>query len=66
MEAIYEERESTVEGVAGEVDAAEVELRVRGHLELVRRLAWKYRWTGLSLEELMSEGNVGLVEAARR
>ncbi|GMU00601.1 RNA polymerase sigma factor RpoH [Corallococcus caeni] len=66
MEAIYEERESTVELVGAEVDSAEVEMRVRGHLELVRRLAWKYRWTGLSLEELMSEGNVGLVEAARR
>ncbi|NRD55771.1 sigma-70 family RNA polymerase sigma factor [Corallococcus sp. AB018] len=67
MEAIYEELESTVEGVeTTEVDSAEVEMRVRGHLELVRRLAWKYRWTGLSLEELMSEGNVGLVEAARR
>lgn len=44
----------------------QVEARVRSHLELVQRLAWKYRWTGLSLDELVAEGNVGLMEAARR
>jgi RNA polymerase sigma-32 factor len=43
-----------------------VEARVRAHLELVQRLAWKYRWTGLPLEELVGEGNVGLMEAAGR
>jgi RNA polymerase sigma-32 factor len=43
-----------------------VEARVRGHLDLVQRLAWKYRWTGLPADELVSEGNVGLMEAARR
>ncbi|MCY1017201.1 sigma-70 family RNA polymerase sigma factor [Pyxidicoccus sp. MSG2] len=43
-----------------------VEARVRQHLELVQRLAWKYRWTGLPLEELVGEGNVGLMEAAGR
>ncbi|QDE80772.1 RNA polymerase subunit sigma-32 [Myxococcus xanthus] len=48
------------------VTAEVVEARVRGHLELVRRLAWKYRWTGLSMEELVAEGNVGLMEAAGR
>ena len=46
MEAIYEERVSTVEVVDAGVDAAEVESRVRGHLELVRRLAWKSRGRG--------------------
>ncbi|MCP3102157.1 sigma-70 family RNA polymerase sigma factor [Myxococcus sp. K15C18031901] len=49
-----------------EVPGEVVEARVREHLELVQRLAWKYRWTGLSLDELVSEGNVGLMEAARR
>ncbi|MBJ6760076.1 sigma-70 family RNA polymerase sigma factor [Myxococcaceae bacterium JPH2] len=44
----------------------QVEARVRGHLELVQRLAWKYRWTGLPLDELVAEGNVGLMEAASR
>ncbi len=43
-----------------------VEARVRAHLDLVQRLAWKYRWTGLALEELVAEGNVGLMEAAGR
>ncbi|AKQ69305.1 RNA polymerase sigma factor RpoH [Myxococcus hansupus] len=48
------------------VAAEVVESRVRAHMELVRRLAWKYRWTGLSMEELVAEGNVGLMEAAGR
>ncbi|NTX65020.1 sigma-70 family RNA polymerase sigma factor [Myxococcus sp. CA051A] len=47
------------------VDEA-VEARVREHLVLVERLAWKYRWTGLPLDELVAEGNVGLMEAAGR
>jgi len=49
-----------------EVPGEVVEARVREHLELVQRLAWKYRWTGLSLDELVAEGNVGLMEAAGR
>ncbi|MBZ4418749.1 sigma-70 family RNA polymerase sigma factor [Myxococcus sp. RHSTA-1-4] len=56
------ELELTGVRASGEV----VEARVREHLDLVRRLAWKYRWTGLPLEELVAEGNVGLMEAAGR
>ncbi|QSQ20528.1 sigma-70 family RNA polymerase sigma factor [Pyxidicoccus parkwayensis] len=56
------ELEVPVQRASGEV----VEARVREHLELVQRLAWKYRWTGLPLEELVGEGNVGLMEAAGR
>ncbi len=56
------ELEVSVQGAPGDG----VEARVRGHLELVQRLAWKYRWTGLPLEELVAEGNVGLMEAAGR
>ncbi|GEN05773.1 RNA polymerase sigma-32 factor [Myxococcus fulvus] len=49
-----------------EVPGAVVEARVREHLKLVERLAWKYRWTGLPQDELVAEGNVGLMEAAGR
>jgi RNA polymerase sigma-32 factor len=69
MEAVNpsESRESPELELTGVVASGEeVEARVREHLELVQRLAWKYRWTGLPLEELVGEGNVGLMEAAGR
>ncbi|MCP3136055.1 sigma-70 family RNA polymerase sigma factor [Pyxidicoccus xibeiensis] len=69
MEAVNQSvSNESLELEASEVTASGevVEALVRGHLELVQRLAWKYRWTGLPLEELVAEGNVGLMEAAGR
>ncbi|HEV8334906.1 MAG TPA: RNA polymerase sigma factor RpoD/SigA [Candidatus Polarisedimenticolia bacterium] len=39
---------------------------VRSHLFFVVRVAKQYRHRGLPLEDLVSEGNLGLIEAARR
>src|SRR3954447_17481524 len=36
------------------------------HLRLVAKIALGYRGYGLPISELMSEGNVGLMQAARR
>ena len=48
----------------GDVDAAH-EL-VTSHLRLVARIAMGYRGYGLPLAELISEGNVGLMQAVKR
>jgi RNA polymerase sigma-32 factor len=39
---------------------------VTSHLRLVAKIAMGYRGYGLSVDELISEGNIGLVEAVRR
>ena len=39
---------------------------VRSHLGFVVKVAMEYQGLGLPLEDLLSEGNVGLIEAARR
>ncbi|QSQ11238.1 sigma-70 family RNA polymerase sigma factor [Myxococcus landrumensis] len=64
MEAVTENM--SCESPELEIPDAVVEARVREHLDLVERLAWKYRWTGLPQDELVAEGNVGLMEAAGR
>ncbi|AGC42111.1 RNA polymerase sigma-32 factor family protein [Myxococcus stipitatus DSM 14675] len=64
MEAVTENM--SCESPELEIPGAVVEARVRDHLDLVERLAWKYRWTGLPQDELVAEGNVGLMEAAGR
>ena len=48
----------------GDVDAAH-EL-VTSHLRLVAKIAMGYRGYGLPLAELISEGNVGLMQAVKR
>src|SRR5262249_21446268 len=39
---------------------------VNGHLRLVTRIAMGYRGYGLPISELISEGNVGLMQAVKR
>jgi RNA polymerase sigma-32 factor len=49
---------------AGDVDAAHQ--LVTSHLRLVAKIAMGYRGYGLPLAELISEGNVGLMQAVKR
>jgi len=39
---------------------------VRAHLRLVARIAFRYRGYGFPVSDLISEGNVGMMEAVRR
>src|SRR5262245_45988902 len=39
---------------------------VNGHLRLVAKIATRYRGYGLPISELISEGNVGLMQATKR
>lgn len=39
---------------------------VEGNLRLVVRIAMEYRETGVPVEDLVAEGNLGLIEAAKR
>src|ERR1700685_3738006 len=48
----------------GDIDAADT--LVTSHLRLVARIARGYRGYGLPLSELISEGNVGLMQAVKR
>jgi len=48
----------------GEVDAAHK--MVTSHLRLVAKIAMGYRGYGLPLNELISEGNVGMMQAVKR
>src|SRR6266540_3115072 len=48
----------------GDADAAHK--LVNSHLRLVTRIAMGYRGYGLPISELISEGNVGLMQAAKR
>jgi RNA polymerase sigma-32 factor len=47
-------------------DRHAAEKLVTSHLRLVARLAMGYRGYGLSLAELISEGNIGLMQAVRK
>jgi RNA polymerase primary sigma factor len=58
------ERSLAVESRQG-VDAARRAL-VEANLRLVVKIALSYRTFGVPLEDLVSEGNIGLMEAARR
>jgi RNA polymerase sigma-32 factor len=39
---------------------------VTSHLRLVAKIAWGYRGYGLPISEVISEGNVGLMQAVKR
>jgi RNA polymerase sigma-32 factor len=39
---------------------------VTGHLRLVAKIAMRYRGDGLPIAEIISEGNVGLMQAVKR
>jgi RNA polymerase sigma-32 factor len=47
-------------------DRRALDRMVGSHLRLVVKLAFGYRGYGLPIEELVSEGNIGLVQAAER
>src|SRR3990167_6761059 len=47
-------------------DAEAAEKMVTSHLRLVAKIAMGYRGYGLPLGELISEGNVGMMQAIRR
>jgi len=47
-------------------DPAALNALLVSHLRLVMSVAQKYAGHGISIEELIGEGNLGLVEAARR
>ena len=47
-------------------DAAAADRLVTSHLRLVAKIAMGYRGYGLPLEEIIGEGNVGMVQAIRR
>ena len=47
-------------------DPQALNLLLLSHVRLVLSIAHKYRRHGLALEDLVAEGNLGLVEAARR
>lgn len=48
----------------GDIEAAQK--LVSSHLKLVAKVAMNYRWYGLSLMELVSEGNIGLMQAVKK
>ena len=39
---------------------------VTSHLRLVAKIALKYRWYGLPIPDLISEGNIGLMQAVKK
>ncbi|MDX2002199.1 MAG: sigma-70 family RNA polymerase sigma factor [Chitinophagales bacterium] len=47
-------------------DLSSLSLLVNAHLKLVKAVAIRYRKQGLSLQELIYAGNIGLVKAATR
>lgn len=61
-----EEERLLVERAYAEGEREAVERLVRGRLRLVVRICHRYRGRGLPLEDLVNEGNLGLLEAAKQ
>jgi len=59
-----EEKEVAIRTKRGDRDA--LQLLIESNLRFVIKIAKKYQKSGLPLLELINEGNVGLIEAARR
>jgi len=59
-----EEKELSIRAKGGDRDA--LQLLIESNLRFVIKVAKKYQKSGLPLLELINEGNVGLIEAARR
>jgi RNA polymerase sigma-32 factor len=59
-----QERELAEKSAAGDLDASHV--LVNSHLRLVVKIAMGYRGYGLPVDELISQGNVGLMQAVER
>ena len=60
------QEERVLLGFVAKGDRAAIDKLVVSNLRFVVNVAYLYRHQGLSLPELINEGNVGLIEAARR
>jgi RNA polymerase sigma-32 factor len=47
-------------------DSAAAQQLITSHLRLVAKVAMGYRWYGLPIEDLISEGSIGLIRAVNR
>jgi len=47
-------------------DSAAAQQLMASHLRLVAKVAMRYRWYGLPIEDLISEGSIGLIRAVNR
>jgi len=60
------EEESKAAHAAANGDTAARDMLIRGNLRFVVNIAKKYQGQGLSLDDLISEGNIGLIRAVER
>ncbi len=65
-ETLDAESEREITRKARDGDKRATERLVRSHMRLVQSVAQAYARRGLSMDDLMSEGTLGLLEAARR
>jgi RNA polymerase primary sigma factor len=66
IDPLSREEEHELAIKAQEGDKAAFEILVRSNLKFVVKVAAKYQNKGLSLSELISEGNVGLIKAIKK
>lgn len=62
----FEEEQDLAQRWAKDGDEAAADRMVTSHLRLVAKIAMGYRGYGLPLAELISEGNVGMMQAVKR
>ena len=66
FEPLSRQREGELFGLARQGDQQAIDELVQANLRFVVRIAKEYNGRGLSFIELISEGNVGLIEAIKR
>ena len=66
FEPLSRQREGELFGLARQGDQKAIDELVQANLRFVVRIAKEYNGRGLSFIELISEGNVGLIEAIKR
>ena len=66
FEPLSRQREGELFGLARQGDQQAIDELVQSNLRFVVRIAKEYNGRGLSFIELISEGNVGLIEAIKR
>ncbi|HEY9164160.1 MAG TPA: sigma-70 family RNA polymerase sigma factor, partial [Magnetovibrio sp.] len=62
----FEEEQELAQRWVSDGDEAAADRMVTSHLRLVAKIAMGYRGYGLPLAELISEGNVGMMQAVKR